>query len=604
MIEVCSKYKNTLVQVKNRTIHFQNGSAWVTPVEAEILIHRDGYYLKGRATPPPNKLSDIYPKPDRTAPIKFSISIICHNQFGYTKRCIEHVLNTVKYNYEIIVMNNASSDGTREYLDNLQKTEKNITVVHNTKNLGFMLPNIEALKLARGEYFVLLNNDLFVEDPLWLEILLSGFTSNDKVRIVGAVGGKLNPDGSGAPNKLEHDYIEGSCMAISTAFAREIGLFDTSLYTFAYQEDSDLSLRVREMGYLIKQVNIKHHHFQGSTTKTNLTFIKKMAEQNRKNFRKRWNMYLTRRVFRDPIFIDQLYPFDRERFMKAKNVILAREVGIGDVLFFSTVATWMKKVNKKCRIVFATKDEHMRILDNHPFIDEVVPYEKIKDKKYTGQFDYGLHFVPFYRNTGLVDMDELKDHSIEIIQGFFNARNWDPTIFYFVKDIECKWAEGYLKNRVKHRKIVTVVVSCQDYKRDNPYILDIAKYFSLKGHCVILLNKNKVNPQYPSIINLTGQTDIGQAGAIIEKSDLIVTPDTGLMHIAGALGKPIITWCTSFPSKVRMKYYSTYYAFELWKNCQYGPCRFNYDIACKDRFCYKTLPPKTVYDKAVELKYI
>lgn len=95
---------------------------------------------------------------------KLSVIILCFNQLEYTKQCIESVLqNTVCDSYEVVVVNNASSDGTIEYLESLRCKHANIKIINNAENLGFSKGMNIGVRNSCGEYIILLNNDTIVD---------------------------------------------------------------------------------------------------------------------------------------------------------------------------------------------------------------------------------------------------------------------------------------------------------------------------------------------------------------------------------------------------------------------------------------------------------
>ncbi len=75
----------------------------------------------------------------------------------------------VDLNYEIILIDDGSTDGTLEWLHGLDS--QNIHVIFNDSNLGFAKSNNKAVNIAKGEILGLLNNDLIMQDG-WLEPML------------------------------------------------------------------------------------------------------------------------------------------------------------------------------------------------------------------------------------------------------------------------------------------------------------------------------------------------------------------------------------------------------------------------------------------------
>ena len=108
----------------------------------------------------------------RHAHDKVSIVVVTYHNIEYTKRCIESVFrNTIHPNFELIVVDNASNDGTPEYLNALAAEHDNVKIILNSHNLGFARANNQGLEAAAGEHFVLLNNDTIVPNG-WLPRLL------------------------------------------------------------------------------------------------------------------------------------------------------------------------------------------------------------------------------------------------------------------------------------------------------------------------------------------------------------------------------------------------------------------------------------------------
>jgi GT2 family glycosyltransferase len=191
-----------------------------------------------------------------------SIIIPVYNKVEYTKQCLETLKLTINRHlgYEVIVVDNASSDATAEYLDSLAGA---ITVIRNDINLGFAKACNQGAKAARGKYLVFLNNDT-VPHKGWLEALLAG-AEHDKADICGAK--LLYPDGkvqhagvafeshgigyhifknfpSDAPavnKKRFMQCVTGACMLISKTVFEELEGFD-EVFLNGF-EDVDLCLR-------------------------------------------------------------------------------------------------------------------------------------------------------------------------------------------------------------------------------------------------------------------------------------------------------------------------------------------------------------------------
>jgi GT2 family glycosyltransferase len=237
---------------------------------------------------------------------KVSIVIPIFNKFELTCGClqslIEHIPNSIAY--EVVLVNNASSDDSHEYLSKIP----GIAYVNNSENLGFVDGCNAGAKKAKGKYLVFLNNDTSIT-PGWLESLVSTIEDDETIGLVGSklifpsgtlqeAGGIIFNDGSGMNyGKHDHpgdykynyvrevDYCSGASIIIESKLFMKLGMFDR-LYAPAYYEDTDLAFSVREAGLkVIYQPDSVAFHIEGATAGTSTsTGYKRFQEINHKKF--------------------------------------------------------------------------------------------------------------------------------------------------------------------------------------------------------------------------------------------------------------------------------------------------------------------------------
>ncbi len=199
-----------------------------------------------------------------------SVIIVNYNGESYLSDCINSLLNQTYNNFEIIVVDNGSSDSSVNYLKKVQGEK--IKVIFLEKNSGFGAGNNEGFKHSRGDYIVLLNNDTQVEND-FLEKIIKPFEIEESIGMVAPlILFKNNPDtidkagghlvyfdglnrGRGCQEKLNKYYLKPGYVLIpdgcACCFKRELierfGFFDEDF--FLYGEDTDLGLRYLRAGY-------------------------------------------------------------------------------------------------------------------------------------------------------------------------------------------------------------------------------------------------------------------------------------------------------------------------------------------------------------------
>jgi O-antigen biosynthesis protein len=237
--------------------------------------------------------------------MKTSIIILTHNQLDYTKQCIESIAKYTKEgSYEIIIVDNHSTDGTVEWL----KQQNNIKVIFNNENLGFPKGCNQGIEIATGENILLLNNDTIVTKN-WLDNLLACLYSSDDIGAVGPVTNSAAYYSTipvnytsidemhqfaasynvSDPNKWEERLkLIGFCMLIKREAVDKVGLLDER-FTPGNFEDDDYSVRLRKAGYrlmLCKDTFI--HHYGSVSWKKDVNAYSKVLTENEKKFKEKW----------------------------------------------------------------------------------------------------------------------------------------------------------------------------------------------------------------------------------------------------------------------------------------------------------------------------
>jgi len=124
---------------------------------------------------------------DRSRASKVSIVVLTLNNLPLTRQCLESIeRHTARERYELIVVDNGSSDGTLDYLRQLQKQHEHIRVIANKTNRGFAAGNNQGISITRSNAILLLNNDTVVTAG-WLERLLGVLEQYPDVGLVGPI---------------------------------------------------------------------------------------------------------------------------------------------------------------------------------------------------------------------------------------------------------------------------------------------------------------------------------------------------------------------------------------------------------------------------------
>ena len=206
-----------------------------------------------------------------------SIIIVNWNAKEYLKSCLDSLLEQTYQNYEIILVDNASTDDSVEFLE---KEFSSVKIIKNEKNVGFAEGNNIGIKNSKGDIIALFNPDALA-DKEWLSILVSKLQSSEKIAAVAGkmfylgdeygknavfcTWPKIDPYSATASNfhnneqESKEDYLTGGAMLIKKDAIQRVGLLDSGFFLFF--EETDWCARMIRAGYdLVYVPNAKAWH--------------------------------------------------------------------------------------------------------------------------------------------------------------------------------------------------------------------------------------------------------------------------------------------------------------------------------------------------------
>lgn len=440
--------------------------------------------------------------------MKALISIVAFNRIDLTKRCVESVLESVRHGSKLEVRlrltDNGSSDGVGGYFEQVAATVPGVTVVHNDENKGFIPPSNAAFDEAKErqmDLLILLNNDAAV--PLgWLDRMVAEIERHPAAALVGYQGTccELQDNFHGAfGSRLE--YIEGSCIAISVPkVAKHFSeLFDPNLQ-FAYGEDSDLSLRMRRLGYTIHRAAFTIDHQRGSTTQI-VPEAKKFQELNHVYLRRKWAHYLKVRKF-------------------GYRIGIRRWHAHGDVLLTTPIIRGVWQQNPLSEIVFETSCEN--VLRRNPYLSLVgKQIQRFAD-------DFWIDLDNSYENMPLRHI-VTSYHRVAGLEGPVNnwtEMYWDPRCGPAFP--EGKWIAVHT-GPSWHSKL---------WPMDRFNI--VTQRLIAAGYKIVLVGSERMDGHVQSDMDLRGRTSIEELASVLSRCKVVIGIDSFIVHCAQAVGTPVV----------------------------------------------------------------
>ncbi|MEM4004976.1 MAG: glycosyltransferase family 2 protein [Desulfurococcaceae archaeon] len=268
---------------------------------------------------------------------RITVMILNYNGLRYLDACINSLLNQTYKNFEIVLIDNNSSDGSVEFI---REKYPQVKIIKFDSNLGFSKAYNRAISMIDADWIVMLNNDTVVRED-WLENLVKAIDDEEAIygskilfmdypSLVQHAGGYLTPIGAGfeigflRPDGEEFNRrrmvgcVCGASLLIKKRVFEELGGFDPDYV--AYFEDTDLCWRAWLFGKKVIYVpqSVVYHKYGGSWGERKSVLRVRHGQRNRLA-----NMFknLELKTLVPALFVSILYDFMRIiNFLRAKQV--------------------------------------------------------------------------------------------------------------------------------------------------------------------------------------------------------------------------------------------------------------------------------------------
>ena len=304
---------------------------------------------------------------------KVSVIVVTYNNLELTRKCLESLDKYSQYErLEIIVVDNASSDGTPIFLSEWVASGEDRKLILNAENKGFAAANNQGLSVAAGEYLVLLNNDTYVTSG-WIRTLVRHLQRDKSIGLIGPVTNNIGNEAkidiiyTGMAEMLlesaayTRQHIDKTyplrtaaffCVMMSRGVYNRVGLLDEA-FGRGFFEDDDYCRRVEQLGLRIvcaEDVFI-HHHLSASFNKLKQWERQQLFEENKKIYEAKWGKWISHeyrnpgeRNAQQPLAVPDV--FRGQKYIVGNCVVCGRQARF----FYHDVALWRESLNcQHCR---------------------------------------------------------------------------------------------------------------------------------------------------------------------------------------------------------------------------------------------------------------
>jgi len=557
---------------------------------------------------------------------KVSLIVLVKDNFYYTKLCLESIKQWTNINsvpFELIVVDNGSycQEEYMQWFKNQECISLKDQYIALEKNCGFSRGMNIGINKAKGDYVVLLNNDIIVTHN-WLDKMVRVADDNRSVMIVSPlrIGKKENklwilenqlvnidnfPEYDFETSDIEklkdccnnfttiiekkysglfyqeHTMLPFFCVLLKRELLEKVGKLDED-FSYGLCEDTYYCYLTKEFGYKMAScLDSFVYHFMSKTLINlygNNTEIERQTQIN--------------------------YELMQRKLIKKKfKILIIRLISRGDVLMATRFIRGVRNQYPDAHITFCVHEGCKEMVYGNPYIDNIIySFNDDIKTKFDIVYDLSPNLIEYTTDWNKMSQDDLYLKRYDI-------QEEDGSIDWFISESEIEYANNFIKEN-KLENIKGKIIGVQLHAANAPERCwsdekwkELIDQLTSEGNIVVILG-HKIERGFDgnNIINMLGKTTFREAGAIISKCDLFICIDSGLLHIAQALKIPTIAIFTLVHPLHRLRKQQDW--IYIYKNLECQPC---YNGNPKTRrcgielSCSKNINVEDVY-KATKLK--
>ncbi len=546
---------------------------------------------------------------------KVSIIVSTFNHPDELKACLEAIRESTQYkNYEVILVDNNSFDPRS--LEIMENSGHKILKYSYKFNLSKI--NNFAAQHARGDYLLFLNN---ATQPMkeWLVAMLNECPKKG----VGVVGSKL----LSLDNTIEHAGIDmdgqlnlsyphrhqpaslkeanfirqcaavsGACTMIRKGLFRKIGGFDEEYW--ATLQDVDLCFKVRNLRRKVIYTPYSEVYHPEIET------VKPVSEAESTH-----DLLLLRKKWFSRYLISH-FPRGATR----QKILLVKLVTLGDVVKVTPIIEALRKKYPEAEITFATSEAYRDIIEGNPYLDRIVLCRNYDRREFHGELNY-YHSITLEllrrEDWDKVYQLQILDlpyghwgtdyHLSELYADLANVKIKRERTYIPISQENRRKIDNLLRRHIKDKEKIILLHTTAgwnlkdwDYRKYDLLTKSIKKKYQAKFFQIGA--ENDVTIENRKVIHLQGRLSLKETAALMEKSDLLVCPDSGPMHMATALALPVVALFGPTSPPTTGPTGSNYICIQSDSCCDV-PCHMHTCVLGKD--CVKDIPIEEI-SRAIE----
>ncbi|UCD15927.1 MAG: glycosyltransferase family 2 protein [Candidatus Omnitrophota bacterium] len=235
------------------------------------------------------------------------VVVLSFNRMDVTRQFVDSFLANTEYPCRLIMIDNGSGDGTKEYLCTLQSTDNCIIkVVLNRENRGFIRGMNQGIELSHAPYVCLANNDLIFTKG-WLSEAISVLQKNSRIGLLNPNSNNLGLQPRSQANLetlaqdlrsnhrgefVEMPFCIGFCMVTKREVIDKVAGYSEEFYPMFF-EDTDYSMKVKEAGYLTGVAKSSYvYHLEHASMKQIGSRKESIFKESKEKCDKKWGKIL------------------------------------------------------------------------------------------------------------------------------------------------------------------------------------------------------------------------------------------------------------------------------------------------------------------------